>query len=80
MAWDGKRSKRRKRILTPEKKREIEEGLGIKIIDTEVGIIEYDGKRWKLIRSMVEFLAVCFDGEPILTIGPSQWVDINYKM
>ena len=75
MAWDDSRN-----TITPDEQREIEEGLGIKIIDIEYGIIEYDGKRWKPVRSMEDLLQICNDDEPVLNIGGSQWVDINYEM
>ena len=75
MAWDDSRN-----ALTPDEQREIEEGLGIKIIDIEDGIIEYDGKRWKPVRSMEDLLQICNDDEPVLNIGGGQWVDIKYEI
>ena len=47
--------------LTPEEQKEIEEKLNIKILDLDEGIIEFQGKKWKPIKSMEDLLMVCHD-------------------
>lgn len=63
--------------LTPEEQKEIEEKLNIKILDLDEGIIEFQGKKWKPIKSMEDLLMVCHDNEPVLRIGEGQWVDFE---
>lgn len=66
--------------LTPEEQKEIEEDLHIKILDIDNGIIEYEGKKWKPVKSMEDLLMICNDNEPVLRIGEGQWVDYDYQM
>ena len=66
--------------LTPEEQKEIEEKLNIKILDLDEGIIEFQGKKWKPIKSMEDLLMDCHDNEPVLRIGEGQWVDFDYEM
>ena len=66
--------------LTPEEQKEIEEKLNIKILDLDEGIIEFQGKKWKPIKSMEDLLIICHVNEPVLRIGEGQWVDFDYEM
>ena len=66
--------------LTPEIIALVEKATGVKVIDAENDIIEYEGKQWKTLRSQSEYLCACFDNEPLLCIGETQWVDVNWKI
>ena len=61
--------------LTPEEIAQFEKETGMKVIDAKIPLIEYEGKRWRAIRSEAEYMCAAFDNEPFLIIGETQWVD-----
>ena len=70
---------KKKEELTPEEIAQFEKETGVKVIDVEVPLIEYEGKRWRPIRNQAEYMCAAFDNEPILRIGETQWVDEKWK-
>lgn len=68
----------KKKAITEETIERFEAETGVKIISIEDEIIEYEGERWRPIRSLAEFLCICFDNEPILKIQETSWVSIDY--
>lgn len=65
--------------ISPELIAEFEENTGAKVINTNPLQIEYEGKQWRPIMNTSDLLCASFDNEPILNIGDSQWVDVNWK-
>ena len=52
---------------------------GVKVVDAENLIIEYEGKRWRPIKNRIEILCASFDNVQILMLGKTQWIGENWN-
>ena len=71
--------KKKNNELTPEEIAQFEKCTGTKVIDANIPLIEYEGKRWRPFKSEAEVMCANFDNEPILRIGETLWVNENWK-
>ena len=71
--------KKKNNELTPEEIARFERCTGTKVIDANIPLIEYEGKRWRPFKSDAEVMCAVFDNESILRIGETLWVNENWK-
>lgn len=57
----------------------VESRYGVKVLDIDKGIMEYEGKKWRPIKNQSEFFCICFDNEPVLNIGECSFVAVDYQ-
>ena len=69
----------KKEPITKEMIENFEAQTGVKVLDAEKMLIEYDGKKWRPIKNLSEHLCICFDNEPVLNIGEYPYVSVDYQ-
>ena len=70
--------------ISPELIERFEKATGAKIVDVGNGdienlVIEYKGKRWRLIKNRIEVMCASWDNEPILMLGNAQWIGEDWN-
>lgn len=68
-----------KEPITKEMIENFENQTGVKVLDAEKMLIEYDGQKWRPVKNQSEYLCICFDNEPVLIIDELPYVSVDYQ-